>query len=427
MINHFQHISYQIIFYSVVTCLQFRLIGFENFNLEEIVTLVKVNKFEQILRESSYDKFDTENFQFLVNGIKHGFPLGFEGDRKDMKQRAPNIRFTVGDKFELWQKVMKEVKLKRYAGPYEVIPYENYIQSPIGLVPKDGWKATRLIFHLSYPKKGTSVNAQILKNKCSVKYPDFEEAIRLCQSAEKSANAVKSDMSSAFRNLPMSVIDFCLLIMMAKHLITGKTYFFLDKHLPFRSSISCAIFQKFSDAISYVVTFKSDGKPNVNYLDDFLFVALLRQHCREQVELFIRIWREINFPVAMDKTTWGDTVIIFLGLLIDTVCQIVCIPIEKIEKALTLINRIQLNKRNKATLLQIQQLVGFLNFLCKAIIPSRPFTAWLYALTANDKLKPHHHVKVPLDVWRGYHGWCFGLLSSIYWFPWLDCWWHFAL
>ena len=152
---------------------------FENFNLEEIVTPVKVNKFEQILRESSYDKFDTENFQFLVNGFKYGFPLGFEGDHKDMKQRAPNIRFTVGNKFELWQKVMKEVKLKRYAGPYEVIPYENYIQSPIGLVPKKGSNdQLRLIFHLSYnfdnDKNGEDghqlLNAHTPKDRCSVKY-----------------------------------------------------------------------------------------------------------------------------------------------------------------------------------------------------------------------------------------------------------------
>ena len=44
---------------------------------------------------------------------------------------------------------MKEVKAERVAGPFESIPYENYIQSPIGLVPKSGNK-TRMIFHLSY-------------------------------------------------------------------------------------------------------------------------------------------------------------------------------------------------------------------------------------------------------------------------------------
>ena len=56
---------------------------------------------------------------------------------------------------------MKEAKLRRYVGPYlkNQIPFENFIQSPIGLVPKDGGKDVRLIFHLSYPKNGDSVNS----------------------------------------------------------------------------------------------------------------------------------------------------------------------------------------------------------------------------------------------------------------------------
>ena len=46
---------------------------------------------------------------------------------------------------------MKEVQLKRFAGPYTKphLPLENVVQSPLGLVPKAGNK-TRLIFHLSY-------------------------------------------------------------------------------------------------------------------------------------------------------------------------------------------------------------------------------------------------------------------------------------
>ena len=64
---------------------------------------------------------------------------------------------------------MKEVKEERYAGPFEKIPFEHYIQSPIGLVPKDWGKDTRLIFHLSYPRDGkSSVNANTPSELCSV-------------------------------------------------------------------------------------------------------------------------------------------------------------------------------------------------------------------------------------------------------------------
>ena len=97
----------------------------------------------------------------------------------------------VGDKIELWNKVMKEVQLGRYAGPYEEPPFESYIQSPIGLVPKDGNK-TRLIFHLSYPRtaeQNISVNANTPEELCTIKYPDFEDAIRLCLKAGKACFA----------------------------------------------------------------------------------------------------------------------------------------------------------------------------------------------------------------------------------------------
>ena len=50
---------------------------------------------------------------------------------------------------DLWNKIMKEVRVGRVAGPYETIPFENYIQSPVGLVSKSGGK-TRMIFHLSF-------------------------------------------------------------------------------------------------------------------------------------------------------------------------------------------------------------------------------------------------------------------------------------
>ena len=125
---------------------------------------------------------------------------------------------------------------------------------------------------------------------------------------------------------------------------------------------------------------------------------------------FLDLCSNINFPVALDKTTWGSTIIIFLGLLIDTERQVVCIPVEKAEKALRLIGRIQASKKHKATVLQIQQLAGFLNFLCRAIVPGRAFTARLYGLILH-KLQPHHHVRIPVDVRKDLELWNKSLLN----------------
>ena len=75
---------------------------------------------------------------------------------------------------------MKEVQAQRVAGPFNEIPYKNYIQSPIGLVPKAGGK-TRLIFCLSYTfDKGDdlgSLNQHTPKHQCSVQYQDLDHAV----------------------------------------------------------------------------------------------------------------------------------------------------------------------------------------------------------------------------------------------------------
>ena len=103
---------------------------------------------DELLNEASYDDAKRER---LVASFRNGFSLGYSKLEK-VKLTAKHLPLQVGDEVDLWNKVMKEVKLKRYAGPYASIPFQDdFIQSPIGLVPKDNGKDTRLIFHLSHP------------------------------------------------------------------------------------------------------------------------------------------------------------------------------------------------------------------------------------------------------------------------------------
>ena len=344
--------------------------------------------------------------QILVNGLSQGFAIEYHSPT-DVQQKSLNLKLNNPevDKVTIWNKVMKEVQMKRYASPYEEIPFSNYIQSPIGLVPKDNGKDVKLLFHLSYPKHSNkSINANTPKDLCTVKYPDFNKAIELCIKAGKSCRISKSDMKSAFRNLGLRKSDWQWMILMAESPIDGKRYYFVDKCLPFGASISCAHFQKFYDAISHILRVKSK-KDNVNYLDDFLFVALLSALCNAQTELFLAICKCINFPVSIEKTFWANTQMTFLGILIDTVLQIVMIPVEKVTRGKELISNV-LNKTSRnLTLKQLQQICGFLNFLGRCVVPGRAFTRRLYAHTANLKLKPHHHIRITNEVKRDLEMW----------------------
>ena len=90
------------------------------------------------------------------------------------------------------------------------------------------------------------------------------------------------------------------------------------------------------------------------------------------------------------------------------------LPIEKKDKALSILQKML--DRKKATVRELQELCGYLNFLSKAIFPGRPFIRRMYAKysqimklpsknchkteqereldTHEFKLKPHRHVRL---------------------------------
>ena len=116
------------------------------FDLSNIVTPVKADIFAQLLKEAWYPQSKIET---IHQGFTNGFDIGYTGP-KERQSYSQNIPLRVGTKTQLWNKLMKEIKLGWVAGPFEKVPFDNFIQSPIGLVPKKGSDKVRLIFHLSY-------------------------------------------------------------------------------------------------------------------------------------------------------------------------------------------------------------------------------------------------------------------------------------
>ena len=401
---------------------------YKNLDIKSIVTPVNADVLERLLVKTGYDR---QKIKKVVTGFRTGFKLGYNGPRK-IQKKSPNLPFAVGDGIDLWNKVMKEVKLGRYAGPFNKVPFKHFIQSPIGLVPKDKGRDMRLIFHLSYPKNGSSINSEMPQELCAVRYPKFYDAIERCLQELQSSGrtlvySAKSDLKSAFRILPLKVSEFMLVVMKAVSPIDGKTYFFVDKCLPFGASICCKLFQDFSDSLAHIQKVKSGKKP-VNYLDDFYFVAYLKHLCNQQVQIFLELCNQIGFPVSLEKTEWATAVIVFLGILIDSKKCIVAVPLNKITKATQLVQEI-LSKRT-VTVHRIQQLCGFLNFLCRCILPGRAFTRRLYALTQTKTkstgqvktLLPHHHITVTREAKMDLRIWLSFLQNQqVFCRPFLDC------
>ena len=107
--------------------------------------------------------------------------------------------------------------------------------------------------------------------------------------------------------------------------------------------------KRFSNAVKHIVKWRTK-KNLVNYLDDFLFAELIKLLCSNQVKEFLQVCDMIAFPVSLEKTFWASTRLTFLGLLIDTILQCAFVPIDKVNKAVALIDSILVKRSKKVTL-----------------------------------------------------------------------------
>ena len=159
--------------------------------------------------------------------------------------------------------------------------------------------------------------------------------------------------------------------------------------------------------MKHLIEFRTGRKRSItNYLDDFLFIAIAKWICNQMINSFLQLCTELNLPVTKEKTEWATTKLVFLGILLDGLRLLLCIPLEKKEKAIKLLD--ELTGKKKITVKQLQILTSYLNFLTKAIVLGHTFTRRIYSkFTGLDKkLKPHHHVTIDkelrfdCEVWR---------------------------
>ena len=197
-----------------------------------------------------------------------------------------------------------------------------------------------------------------------------------------------ADVQSAFRLVPLNKRSWKWLIMKVKDPRTKKWKFFVDKCLPFGASISCAIFQRISDALKFLFEYQTNSWNTVtNYLDDFPFLALTILRCNELLSEFHKMCSDIGIPLSDEKTKWANDLVIFLELLLDGRRFIIRIPLEKRRRAIMMLNNMIAKK--KAMVGELQELCRYLNFLCCAIFPGRPFIRLMYAKYSDSIVLPY--------------------------------------
>ena len=96
-----------------------------------------------------------------------------------------------------------EVSKGHTMGPFSTPPFQNFQVSHISLVPKKHSDKFRMIFHLSYPKSGTSsMNYFIEKDDFSLQYITIDNAIAAIQNFGQGCYMGKTDIESPFCLIP---------------------------------------------------------------------------------------------------------------------------------------------------------------------------------------------------------------------------------
>lgn len=330
----------------------------------------------------------------LAHGFEFGFPLHYSGPR--LPTESKNLKGVFDHPEVVRQKLRTELDLGRIGGPFTNRPISTLRVSPIGLVPKKTPGEFRLIHHLSFPEGG-SVNDFIDPDLCSVQYTSFDEAVHMVQDRGQGCLMGKADIKSAFRLLPVSPADFDQL----GFKFEDKYYF--DKCMPFGCSLSCISWEKVSTFLEFLVKKKSTGGDLKHYVDDYLFAGQKHtSECSDIMHCFFSCASSLGIPVAPEKTEWPCTIIIFLGLEIDSNTMVVRMPYSKVCEILLKIQAVKAER--KVTLKVMQQLIGVLNFAARVIVPGRPFLRRLINAT-RGLTKPYHHLRVTLDIKRDLDMW----------------------
>lgn len=319
----------------------------------------------------------------LLEGFTDGFKIPYVGAQEC--READNLRSARELPAVVRAKAEKERALGRVAGPFLRPPLENFIVSPLGIVPKKEPGAFRLIHHLSYPE-GKSVNHGLEEGSCSVTYCTLDVALDLVRRAGKGAWLAKADIESAFRLLPVHPSSQNLL---GFKLDDSYVY---DRCMPMGCAISCAYFEAFSTFLQWALQGNYGVGGVSHYLDDFLFIGGEgTQECKEALGHFKELAQHLGVPLAPGKTEGPAQVLTFLGIELDTIKGESRLPADKVRDLASLIQAVV--GQDKVPLGCIQKLLGKLNFAARVIPAGRVFARRLARATARVK-KRHHMVKL---------------------------------
>lgn len=343
------------------------------------------------------DGYDPDMSNELVSGFRTGFRVHFQGTPKQIVSK--NLPTALSNPSIVATAIDNLLQQDKVAGPFDSIPLNNFISSPLGLVPKHTPGEWRLIHHLSHPK-GQSVNDGIPEYYSKVSYDNLDYALAIIAKLGKGTFISKSDVKSAFYNLPIHPQDYNLLG------FTWEDQFYYFKVAAMGCSSSCRSFELLSTSLQWILQQYFQVNYVSHILDDFMFFHKDKDQCLLSLASFHALSKDINLPINHQKTIYPTTLTVLHGIEVDTIKMEARLPKEKIIKACELLE--PLTRRRTVTLHELQQVIGTLNFACRVVAPGRCFLRRIIDLTIGLK-RPTHHRNITKEARKDISAWLFFL------------------
>jgi len=294
-------------------------------------------------------------------------PIDFKGER-DIDRFGPNLPIDEAHVAKVSAVIAADVAALKKAGPFTEPPFPRMAVSPIGAVPKRNSAKVRVIYHLSYPFHGDSVNAGVRDEYLPLS--SFGHAARAVRLLGRGCFLVKLDVEAAYKQVPVHPDDWHLLGFKWQ----GKWYY--ERVLPFGLRSSCRLWELFAAALHHFFQhlLRVDGaRVVIHYVDDFLFVVQLEHSAAALLEQALGTCRLLGVPMAEDKTEGPTTCLTFLGIELDTLALQARLPASKLLELQQLTALWVSKSKRTASVKELQSLAGMLNFACQVVRPGRFF------------------------------------------------------
>ena len=251
--------------------------------------------------------------------------------------------------------------------------------------PTKGPGKVRLIHDCSRPE-GLSLNSYAEIDK--VQFQTVREATSLLKPGYYMA---KVDLESAYRSVRVHPDDYESTGLKWRFPGESQPQYMFDTRLPFGAKRAPGIFHRITQSVKHMME-RRGFTSLVVYLDDWLIVVPTKEDCQESMRVLLQLLRSLGFSVSYKKVEPPTTILVFLGIEIDSVEMKLTLPEGKVMKLRELLD--DFAAKRHATLRHLQVLAGKLTWASQCVRGGRCFLRRI--IDTSSKLRHARH-SVKLD------------------------------